>query len=361
MQYPLPDTLNHYVQTMGRTNTQVAIFGEIDYDFTDKTRMTLGARWAENERQEVDQYEWPEGLPPIGGYGSNGVYGTTGTKSDDTFFKVGLQHSFSDDKMVYALFSQGFRLGGANSLRASEHDSGAIPREYGPDYMDNYEIGMKTSWADGSFVLNASAFLMRWTDVQIALFDVGQWWVRGTVNASSAESLGLEANFTWQATDNLRLRGSVFKADAQVTKDYFNPISGDQIVADGQDMPNSPPLKLWGAIMYDIPDVFGANLSLYYDISYQDATWNNTDNALNERDDGLAPSHTYSSLSAGLHFDNDLNVTLRVSNLFDESNSSYINDGIQNYSEDFPDETRDRRNSNHGRPRTVWLSLRKHF
>lgn len=361
VQYPLPDTLNHYVQNMERTNTQVAIFGEIDYDFTDKTRMTFGARWAENERSELDLYEWPEGLPPIGGYGSDGLYGTTGTKSDDTFFKVGLQHRFTDDKMVYALFSQGFRLGGANSLRASGHDSGAIPREYGPDYMDNYEIGMKTEWADGSFVLNASAFLMQWEDVQVSLFGIGQWWVRGTVNANTAESLGMEINFTWQATDNLKLRGSVFSAEAEFTADYFNPVSGDQIIADGQDMPNSPPLKLWGAVMYDIPDFLGGDLSFYFDRSYQGATWNNTDNALNERENGRSTSYTYSTLSAGLQFDNQLNLSLRVSNVFDESTSSYINDSIQNYSEEFPTQTRDRLNSNHGRPRTVWLSLRKDF
>ena len=74
VQYPLPDTTYHYAQTMERTNTQLAIFGEIDYDFTDKTRGTVGVRWAENEREEYDQYEWPVGLPAVGGYGSDGVY-----------------------------------------------------------------------------------------------------------------------------------------------------------------------------------------------------------------------------------------------------------------------------------------------
>jgi iron complex outermembrane receptor protein len=358
VQYPLPDTLNHYAQFMERTNSQVAIFGEIDYDITEKTRVTVGARWAENEREEFDRYEWPEGLSPIGGYDTNGQYGTVG-KSDDTFFKVGMQHQIDDDKMIYALFSQGFRLGGANSFRASE--TGFVPREYGPDYMDNYEIGIKTEWADNSFQLNASAFLMSWKDVQVSLFDIGQWWVRGTTNANTAESLGMEVNFTWNVTDRLKFRGSVFQANAKFTADYFNPDSGDQIIANGQDMPNSPPLKLWGAVMYDVPDILGGTLSFYYDMSYQDATWNNTDNALNERANGLSPSWTYSSLSAGLNYESGLNLSLRVTNLFDESTGSYINDSIQNYSEDFPTQTRDRRNTNHGRPRTIWVSLRKDF
>jgi outer membrane receptor protein involved in Fe transport len=150
-QYPIPDTIYHYAQTMERTNTQIAIFGEIDYDFTDKTRLTVGARWAENDRDEFDKYEWPVGLPVVGSYGTDGEYTSTG-KSDDTFFKLGLQHKIDDDKMVYALFSQGFRLGGTNNIRAA--NSGFIPRSYAPDFMDNYEIGLKSEWADSTFQLN---------------------------------------------------------------------------------------------------------------------------------------------------------------------------------------------------------------
>ena len=97
----------------------------MDYDITDKTTVSVGVRWAENEREELDRYEWPQGLPTIGGYGTDGVYGASG-KNDDTFFKFGIQHQIDDDKMVYALFSQGFRLGGINSIRAVS--SGFVPR-----------------------------------------------------------------------------------------------------------------------------------------------------------------------------------------------------------------------------------------
>jgi iron complex outermembrane receptor protein len=351
VQYPLPDTTYHYVQTMERTNTQIAVFGEIDYDFTDKTRMTVGARWAENEREEFDRYEWPQGLAPVGGYDNGGEYGVIG-KSDDTFYKVGLQHRFNDDKMIYALFSQGFRLGGANSIRAA--NSGEVPAEYGPDYMDNYEIGIKTEWADNTFQLNVSAFLMEWTDYQDSIWGLGQWWIRGTNNAGEAESLGIEANFTWNATDRLKLRGSIFTADATFTKETGN-------VRKGQDMPNSPDMRAWAAVMYDIPDVLGGDVSLYYDVSYQAEVYNTTGNARDKNPAGLAPSWVHHNFSAGLDLRNQLNISLKVTNVFDQSTSSYISNNIQDYAGAFPGQTRDLRNSNHGRPRTVWLSLRKDF
>ena len=262
--------------------------------------------------------------------------------------------------MIYALFSQGFRLGGTNSLRAA--NSGFVPIEYGPDFMDNYEIGLKSEWADNTFQLNVSAFRMEWDDIQIALFDLGQWWIRGTDNAGTAESTGFEVNFTWQATDQLKIRGSVFTTDAEFTSDYFSPSDPtDQIIVKGQDMPNSPPLKAWMSFAYDVPNVMGGDLSFYYDVSYQDEVWNTTENARDEDTSGLAESWTYHNFSVGLTLPSQLNVTLKVNNLFDQDTATYINDSIQGYSEEFPNGTRDRRNANRGRPRTVWLSLRKDF
>jgi iron complex outermembrane receptor protein len=359
LQVPLPDTIYHYAQTMERTNTQIAVFGEIDYDFTDKTRGTVGVRWAENEREEYDQYEWPVGLPAVGGYGSDGIYVSKG-KSDDTFYKLGLQHQIDDDKMVYALFSQGFRLGGTNSVRAA--DSGFVPLEYDPDFMDNYEIGLKSEWADNTFQLNISAFHMKWSDYQNSVFNIGQWWVRGIVNGGGAESTGVEVNFTWQATDRLKVRGSVFSADAKFTDDFFSPDDPTNLeIRDGQDMPNSPSLKTWLSLGYDVPNVLGGDLSFYYDVTYQAEVWNTTGNARDESADGLAPSWVHHNFSVGLNLPNQFNVTMKVNNVFDQDSASYINDYIQGYSETFANQSRDRLNANQGRPRTVWLSLRKDF
>ncbi len=359
LQYPIPDTTYHYAQTMERTNTQIAIFGEIDYDFTDKTRLTIGARWAENERDEFDKYEWPVGLPVIGGYGTDGEY-TSSSKDDDTFYKLGLQHKIDDDRMVYALFSQGFRLGGTNNIRAS--DSGFVPREYAPDFMDNYEIGLKSEWADNTFQLNISAFQMKWKDYQNSVFGLGQWWIRGVVNSGEAESTGVEANFTWHASDQLKIRGSVFSADATFLNDFYAPDDPTDLqIRKDQDMPNSPALKAWMQVSYDIPNVLGGDLSLYYDVSYQDEVWNTSGNARDKDPTGLAPSWTHHNFSVGLDFPSQFNVTFKVTNLFDDDTASYIDDSIQGYSEEFPNETRDRFNANRGRPRTMWLSLRKDF
>ncbi|MGI9221282.1 MAG: TonB-dependent receptor [Woeseiaceae bacterium] len=358
VQYPLTDTLYHYVQTMERTNTQIAIFGEMDYDLTDKTTLTLGGRWVDNERDEFDRYEWPEGLSPIGGLDTAGVYGTSGSSSD-TLFKVGLKHRINEDKMVYALFSQGLRPGGSNSPRAAS--SGSVPREYEPDYMDNYEIGIKSQWADNTFQFNGSLFMMKWSDVHDSIFGLGQWWIRGTTNARTAESVGFEFNFQWQVSDNLSFQGNYFQADATFTKPFYNPDSGDLLVRQGQDMANSPDNAGWIALSYDIPDVLGGDMWFWYDMSFGAERWNTTGSARDEDPGGLAPAWTWHNAQVGFNWENDLSLTLKVNNLFDQRAPTYIASSIRSYSNEFPDGSRDRFNGNGGRPRTVWLSLRKDF
>src|SRR6185295_728957 len=90
---------------------------------------------------------------------------TSQATDSDTSFKFSTAYHFTPDVMAYALFSQGFRLGGQNSQRAA--DTGRIPLTYGPDFLDNYEVGIKSEWFDHKFQFNVSAFLMQWDDIQI--------------------------------------------------------------------------------------------------------------------------------------------------------------------------------------------------
>ena len=67
--------------------------------------------------------------------------------------------------MVYALYSEGFRLGGQNSQRAA--DTGWCRSTTGRTTSKNYEVGIKSEWFDHRLQLNLSAFLMKWDDIQI--------------------------------------------------------------------------------------------------------------------------------------------------------------------------------------------------
>jgi iron complex outermembrane receptor protein len=355
VQYPLAPTDVGYSNTMERTVEQIAFFGELTYDITEKWNVTGGARWAEFERDEFDRYQFPEGLAPAGGHDTNGEYGDKG-KDDDTTFKISTQYAFDDDRMGYFLFSQGFRLGGVNSQRAAS--TGQVPRNYEPDYLDNYELGLKSTWLDNTIKFNASLFYMQWSDYHVDASGFGPWWVQGKANGNDAETKGIEINSSWQATDNLRFEVSAFLADPEFTDDYTYP-DGAELKA-GMTMPGSPEESAWLAVSYDIPNVLGGDLWLWYDISYQSESWNDVDHIIDNDKDGLAPSWTSSNVQVGWDLPSELSFVLKINNVWDEDGYSYV-DTYDNSSGDLFGDPRFHNKRALDRPRTAWLTVRKRF
>jgi outer membrane receptor protein involved in Fe transport len=359
VQYPLPPTEIGYANKFKRTVKQIAVYGEVDFDLTDAWTVTGGARWFQYDREEFDNWQFPQGLPPFGSIGTGGTYTADG-KSDDVLFKFSTQYRFDPDRMVYFTFSQGFRLGGSNSQRAAS--TGIVPLDFDPDKLNNYELGLKSEWFDDTLLLNVALFYMKWDDIQL---DNGggiadQWWLRGTINGGDAETTGAEINATWRATENLLLQLSVFLADPEFP-DEFSLATGEVIPA-GTPMPLSPESKYWAAIEYTVPNAFGLNGNLWFrlDASYQDAVFNTLESARTNNRGGLVPSYSIGNAQVGVSLTNGWEVSLIVRNVWDEKavNSLY-NDG--NYEAQWFGDPRYQNLRTYQRPRSVGLSFRKRF
>jgi len=376
--WPLPPTDVGYSDTLDRTVSQTAIFGEVNFDITDDLTITGGMRWAEFDRDNYSRLAFPEGLTLYPDrQAGDGSYSSQ-SKVDDTIYKIGLRYNLDDDRMLYGLYSEGFRLGGLNSQRAAA--TGQIPLEYGGDFVHNYEFGLKSQWLDNRLTLNADFFFMTWDDYQQgATSDL--WWMSGTVNAGNVETKGLEMQAEWQATDRLTLGLNLFLADPEFKDNWCNhfidgeqqacvddgngnPVHADSgdaanIVA-GMTMPNSPEATAFASIYYTVPDVFNGNLWFYLDYSYSSETWNNTNNIRDNDRDGLSPARHYASFSTGLELPNQFDIELNIRNLTDESAYSYVWTGESGNASYFGDGRYGRLRAQ-DRPRTVWLTLRKGF
>ena len=46
-------------------------------------------------------------------------------------------------------------------------DTGAVPFEYQPDKLHNYEVGLKSQWLDNRLQVNVDFFFMQWDDFQL--------------------------------------------------------------------------------------------------------------------------------------------------------------------------------------------------
>ena len=214
-----------------QTNKSWAIYGEGDYDLTEKLTLTVGARYTKDKKSSIVNDL------PVKIYGTlievNPIVTLPGSikmaKPVEESWKkftprVSLRYELSDDSMVYGLWSRGYRGGGFNG-RPATLSAATIP--YDPETLDNYEVGFKTEFADNRVRLNGSAFIMKYTDMQQDLDVPAPGTSTGrenrTINASSAEFKGFELDLTARLFDGFTLNGNLGYLDAKY-KDFVGDI-----------------------------------------------------------------------------------------------------------------------------------------
>ncbi len=208
-----------------RQDEDEAIFGELSFDMTDKLTATGGLRYyrfdnslegffgySANVSSSTGEARCSDpGVPPGTYRGAPCKYLDKRTKeSGDVIGKVNLTYAFSDDHLVYATWSEGFRPGGINRR-------GTLP-PYLADFLTNYELGWKTSWAGGAVRFNGAVFQEEWDDFQFAL--LGQNGLTEIKNAAEAEIKGLEMDLAWAVTDRFQVSAGVAFIDSKLTKPY---------------------------------------------------------------------------------------------------------------------------------------------
>lgn len=146
-----------------------------------------------------------QGLGPctnLGVFNSDGSISPKRTKGDGIIHRLNLTWKFAQDKMVYATWSRGFRPGGINRR--------ADLQPYQPDFLTNYEVGFKTSWADHTVRWNAAFFWQDWKHFQYSF--LGQNSFTEIHNGPNARIKGIETDFTLVPT-----RGLTFTTTAAYT------------------------------------------------------------------------------------------------------------------------------------------------
>jgi outer membrane receptor protein involved in Fe transport len=163
-------------------------------------------------------------------------------KDNGTIHRLNLTWKPSDDEMVYATWSKGFRPGGINRR------STIAP--YQADFLTNTELGFKTSWMDRKLKLNGAVYMQDWEAFQFAF--LGQNSFTEIHNGPDARIKGLELDASFRVTDRLTLSGSGAYTDASTQKNlckiddptYSCTGAGNSISAKkGTRLPVTPKIK----------------------------------------------------------------------------------------------------------------------
>ena len=335
---PLEPTNIYYFNNYSNKVKQLAFFGEVTYALTDKWSVTGGARWFQFDREVFDKYNVPLGLPANSDPDADGLL--SDATDSDTTLKFATTYQLKPDVMWYGLYSEGFRLGGQNSVRAAE--TGEVPLNYGPDHLKNYETGIKSTWFDNRLLLNFSAFYMLWDDIQIhfsstSTSEGGAFWIEGNINGGEAEQKGVEFNGQWAATERLKFDWSAFLANPEFTEDTLVPNSDVVYIAKGWELPVSPEEKYWASVAYTFPDFLPApgHLRTSFSYTWQGDTWDSL-SAIEDFHNSTTPQEREAALEflippwksgtfqLGFSSDNDWDLTLVVRNVFDDTSINWL-------------------------------------
>jgi iron complex outermembrane recepter protein len=304
-----------YFQTdQVREDSEVSVFGELTYRFTEQLAGTVGYRWFDGEttlQGFVGTVFWP-----------NCCFGFSPTRppdnvdskyeGDDGTLKLNLTYDINDDMMVYATYAEGYRPGGANR-------SQGVGETYDADFLESYELGMKSTMMDGRWRLNGAIYFMDWDDIQIGFFNPDISLLGLVDNVGAAESKGVELDTTFLATENLSLNFSYAYNSAELKEDYFSRPGPSPDATSGQDLPFTPDNKFTAGARYSF-DLFSLPSALSVNYSYTDEMWNDVFISQREK------MGSYGLLNANLRIEGDgWHASLLAENLTDEVAELYIN------------------------------------
>ncbi len=246
---PVPALSGIYLYTTSAELETSAVFGQIGFNFTDKLKGTIGARYTKDKKNGTRTAACLEdggdglciaALVLAGGQSWTVNYG----KEWDAFTPQGiLEYRPTENIMVYASAGKGFKGGGWDHIPSTE--AGARIG-YDPEEVINYEIGAKTDLFDNRVRLNVAAFQMDYTDLQSQQLILA-CLCTVTSNAGSAKIKGFEAEMTWAVNDNLLLNASGSLIDAK----YEDFVTSAGAVFTGNRVQRSPKDKFNVGFTYE--------------------------------------------------------------------------------------------------------------
>lgn len=208
----------NYVQSDWSQDVQsAAVFGNWRYSFTERWSTSLGLRYS-RETKDLS-------LTPLSACTGPGFTGCATEKTEfsetwsNTSPRATLQYRPNSDTMYWLSWTRGFRSGNFN-VRAPSL-AGVGPAD--PEQADQFEIGLKGDFLDGTLRTNIAAFYTVYDNIQRISAQEDEFGnpLQVIRNAADADILGMEVELTWLPTDYLTIQANAGYVDPQ-----FNTFTG---------------------------------------------------------------------------------------------------------------------------------------
>ncbi len=343
-------------RVIGESERELAGFGELTYNFSDKFSVTGGIRYL-----DVEQFNQFYLLSTLFGFpaGLGDPLAPLNVSHSDYYTKFRLAYQRNDDLLFYLIRSEGFRRGGFNIGAAFGQAFGIpnIPQAFDSDEVTNLEFGVHSAWQDNRLILNGALYYIDWTDIRVgALHPSG---LNFTTNGPAADVYGLELELSYRVTENFDIAATAALTSAELSSESVDEVleglgvpypDNLTLAPKGEDLPGVPEETLSLTLNYNAPALF-ANFDGYarLDATYTSATYNTYEQGQFSAGRAKMDSYTFANLRLGLSRD-DWDLSLYIKNLTDERADLFVDQS------DFGPQQILR-----NRPRTVGVNIRKSF
>ena len=273
-----------------------ALFGQATWHMSDSWRLTTGARWSHDNKDNDGGINWDwDGDPtvpqvpispgvqpsPANGF-TAGQYNTASYSKSDITWLTRVDTDIGEHGLLYASVSTGYKSGGTQ-------DGGAL---YKPETLTNYEIGTKFSFFGGHLTWNSAAYYEDFKNFQLSApitYSNGAHGLGFSNVQGNTEVLGFESELALQQQDDrLNLIFSAIPKKKLGTLLYAgsNDYAGfpacpagaplgvsNCLNVTGNDLPHAPNFSLTAIYEHDFHLGNGGRLTPRLSAQYQSAQW----------------------------------------------------------------------------------------
>jgi iron complex outermembrane receptor protein len=191
-----------------------ALFGEVEYQFTEQWSAAFGLRYFNEDFDTVDS-DLPADFP-----------GTSGS-GDSWNPRYILRYKPTENSMYYASAAKGYRspqVQAGAAILIGQLLGIELPISIPSDTIWTYELGYKGFFADGKLSLEGAVYSSKW-DGRVIRVDLASTGINGLSSSDGTDMLGGELSITYSPIDSLLLQAGLSYIDGE----YRSAVPGTPI------------------------------------------------------------------------------------------------------------------------------------